>query len=293
MIYTLGEILLDIIIKPDGSSSAVPGGSMLNASVSMAKKGLDVAIISELGKDLTGRFISQFLKSNNIITDFVTYYPEKQTSLALAFLDNYAKPSYSFYKTYPQIRILHRKPVFKNGDILAFASFYSVDPAIRKEITEIAFSAKDNNTLIYYDPNIRHKKHLGDKSIIKSVKENFALADIIKGSDEDFTNIFGAGSPDFWYQQIKNFNAKAPVIITMGKKGSVAFVNNKEIKQKALKTEVISTVGAGDAFNAGIIYGIVKNNKKPLEITCDEWQDIIEHATVLATKVCSSIKNYI
>ncbi len=293
MIYTLGEILLDVIIQPDGTSAAVPGGSMLNASVTMVRKGADVALISELGKDLTGDFILRFLKTNGINTHFIHRYGRNQTSLALAFLDEQAKPNYSFYKTYPENRILNLPGRFTNSDILAMASFYSIDPAIRSQVRKLIQTAKQYQTTLFYDPNIRHKRHLKNIEITQAVEENLAFADIIKGSDEDFTNIFGKDTPEDWYRKIRQINPEAPVIITLGENGSMAFVNGKTIKQKAVKTKVVSTVGAGDAFDAGIISSLSKLNKPLSQIRHDEWKTILESASQLASVVCGSTKNYI
>jgi fructokinase len=59
---------------------------------------------------------------------------------------------------------------------------------------------------------------------------------------------------------------------------------------------VISTIGAGDSFNAGMVVNIIKNeitvdnlfNKSP-----DQWIDIMEYAVNFAADVCSSLDNYI
>jgi len=101
MVYTLGEVLLDIIFKPGGETVAIPGGAMLNSSISMARKNIPVSIISETGNDKTGKMIIDFLNKNNVNTTYITKYKKIKTSLALAFLDENAKPDYTFYKEYP------------------------------------------------------------------------------------------------------------------------------------------------------------------------------------------------
>jgi fructokinase len=57
MIYTLGESLLDIIFSSEDEIIARPGGSMLNTSVSLARCGKAVHLISELGDDKTAGII--------------------------------------------------------------------------------------------------------------------------------------------------------------------------------------------------------------------------------------------
>jgi len=100
MIYTLGETLLDIIINHNDAITATPGGAMLNVAVSLARRNSAVALISELGDDNVGAKVKRFLEKEGIDTTLLQFCKTAKTSLALAFLDEHAKPSYSFYKTY-------------------------------------------------------------------------------------------------------------------------------------------------------------------------------------------------
>ena len=178
MIYTLGEILLDIIIS-NNSTHAVAGGSILNVSVTLARKGFPVSIISETGDDKTSEFILNFLKENNIKTYYINKYQNNKTPLALAFLDDKGKPSYTFYKSYPEKRFLKKDIDFKSGDIFLFASFFSIDPAIREEVNTIVLKAKEAGCLIMYDPNIRHSKHLENIDVANNIIENITTWSII------------------------------------------------------------------------------------------------------------------
>ncbi len=293
MIYTLGEILLDIIIQDNNTTHAVAGGSVLNVSVTLVRKDVPVSIISETGDDKTSEFILNFLQENNINTSYITKYKNSKTPLALAFLDKEGKPSYTFYKSYPDKRILKKDMDFKSGDILLFASFYSVDTSIRPEVKKIITKAKKSGCLIMYDPNIRHSGHLQNPMVAENIIDNIKIADIIKGSDEDFLNIFGKGSTDFWFEKIKKINPAASIIITKGGKGSSALIENTVINTEAEKVDVKSTVGAGDAYSAGVISGIVKSSKEYKSFDINDWKKIIKEATEISAEVCGLNQNYI
>jgi fructokinase len=293
MVYALGEILLDIIFKKNGDTHAIPGGAMLNAAVSMAKKGTDVTLISEIGNDNTGNLIVSFLKENKIGTSLIHRYDTNNTSLALAFLDAQGKPDYTFYKTYPEQRILNKDLSFNEDDLFVFASFYSVDPAIRQDVLELIRKAKDNGILTIYDPNIRHKRHLTDPRVLGSIRENLSLAGWIKGSDEDFTNIFGQGDADRWISEMRKLNPDAPVIITFGEKGSRLYLKDLKLEQPARTVRVASTVGAGDAFSAGMIHGFLQTGKSVNNLTLSDWKTIMETATGLSAEVCGLNRNFI
>ena len=82
-------------------------------------------------------------------------------------------------------------------------------------------------------------------------------------------------------------------MITKGSKGSTAMLGSKIINKNAKQVNVKSTVGAGDAYSAGIISGIVKSNKAFKSLTANDWKIILEEATEISATVCSLNQNYI
>ncbi len=296
MVYTLGESLLDIIISSLNDVTARPGGAMLNAAVSLGRLNVSTALITELGDDHTSSQIISFLECNNVSTNFIKVYRDNNSSLALAFLDSHKKPIYTFIKNYPEDRRLGKIPEFSNRDILLFGSLYSLDKNIRKSLLSIVNSAQKKGVIVIYDPNIRNAHHLKDDELRVSLNENIRIADIIKGSDEDFTNIFGSTKYEVQISELRKLNKKAPIIITLGADGVVADINGKLITLPAIETTVLSTIGAGDAFNAGIIYalGQQKIQKENLHnLHSDLLEKILISGIKLSSMVCSSLDNYI
>jgi len=296
MVYTLGESLLDIIISSIDDAVVRPGGAMLNTAVSLGRSDIEVALITELGDDDTSNLITSFLKSNNVTLNFIKHYSNNTTSLALAFLDNNKKPKYTFIKNYPKIRELSVINNFTSDDILLFGSLYSIDKKIRQSILSIVNNALNNNATIIYDPNIRNAHHLEDVELMNSIIENIKLSDIIKGSDEDFTNIFGSSNPHKQISELRKINNKALIIITLGADGVIADFNDQTIKLPAIETNVVSTIGAGDAFNAGIIVALNKSKLKNEDIsklTTNIVENILKSGLHFSSKVCASLDNYL
>ena len=102
IVYALGETVLDIVSDGSLIMNAIPGGSVLNASVSLGRMGVIVSLISESGIDKAGEIIELFLKRNGVLTDCCIKHPHHKTPLALAFLDDEKKASYSFYYDIPE-----------------------------------------------------------------------------------------------------------------------------------------------------------------------------------------------
>jgi len=296
MVYTLGESLLDIILENLDKVTAKPGGSMLNATISLCRAGIPVSLITELGDDETGNLIMDFLQNNHVSTELVTRYKDSKTVLAIAILDKNKKPTYTFLKSYPKRRRLAPLPNFIRSDTLLFGSLYSLDPDLHPVLKTYVEAAKNAGALVIYDPNIRHPETLKNPILKKALMENLQWADIIKGSNEDYEAIFGNQEPEEQLKSVHNINQKAYVIMTAGKSGSLALYDNRFTRVKARETEVVSTIGAGDGFNAGIIAFLAKAGKNAREMIKAESlfrENLIKTGTDFASDVCSSEENYI
>ncbi|MBN1599638.1 MAG: carbohydrate kinase [Bacteroidales bacterium] len=293
-IYTIGETVLDILIKENQPFTAKAGGACLNTSVSLGRLNLPVYFIGEYGLDEVGNFIDNFLKDNNVSTEFVYRYYDGQSALALAFLNENNDASYDFYKIYPEKRLNIDFPHIHQDDIVLFGSFYAITPEVRKKLIHFIREAKKKKAIIIYDPNFR-KQHLHDLPNLKPmILENLSYATIVRGSHEDFSFIFGARDANDTYN---NFSDKPPCLLyTSFTKGvylrTLKYAQTFPVKKIATK----STIGAGDNFNAGIVYSLFKNNirfKDIPNLSIEVWSEIIQNAVEFATHVCERYDNYI
>lgn len=294
-IYAIGETVYDIIFKGGKPLTGTPGGAMLNSSVSLGRIGLPVCFISEIGKDDIGNTIMDFLKANNINTKSVYRYSEGNTALALAFLDEKEDAHYTFYKNYPEERLKIKFPKINENDIVLFGSFFAISSDVRKPLVRFLKSAKNAGAIIIYDPNFR-KPHKKDLPKLKGfISENIEFADIIRGSCFDFQLIFNTKNADDTFSKI-NESGKKVLIYTAGEK-EVYFRSEQHSFTMAVPgINVVSTVGAGDNFNAGIIYSlrklaIIKERLTGLKM--EEWKAILDSGITLGTIVCESPYNYI
>ena len=108
---------MDLIFKSDSDIIAKAGGSMLNLSVSIGRCGIDISLISELGDDIVGDKIVNFLRENKVDERYINRYYHNKSPLALAVLDENSVPTYSFYNPYYKYKIsqiivsFHRKGI--------------------------------------------------------------------------------------------------------------------------------------------------------------------------------------
>jgi fructokinase len=293
-IYGIGETVLDIIFKDGQPQAAKAGGSVLNSVVSMGRMGLPVSFISEYGQDDVGDLIDNFLKSNGVDPSSVHRFSDGSTALALAFLDHKNDARYTFYKDFPEKRLDIEFPHIKKDDIVQCGSFYAIWPEIREKFKKFIQTANENGALILYDPNFR-PTHLSELETLKPlVIENMKMATLLRGSDEDFRNIFGASSPDEAWRVVKEY-CKC-LVYTANIDGVYVRTTSFSGKFPVQKIKPVSTIGAGDNFNAGMLTSIYRNKISGDELHLigeKEWGKIITSAVDFATHVCMSYENYI
>jgi fructokinase len=293
-IYAIGESLLDIIFRDGLPQTAKAGGAMLNSAVSLGRVGLPVSFISEYGLDEIGTLIDSFLSENGVDTNYVHRFTNGNTALALAFLDERNDAHYSFYKNYPSKRLDIKFPEFTCEDILLCGSFYAIAPELRDKFIEMVYSAKNSHTIIIYDPNFR-KSHLNELEILTPlIIENMKNATLVRGSDEDFKNIFGTQNAEETWDVVKNYSGC--LVYTANVEGVYVRTASFAGKFSIEKIVPVSTIGAGDNFNAGMITSLYLNNIKSVDLITigrNEWQKIISTAVDFATNVCLSYDNYI
>jgi fructokinase len=293
-IYGIGETVLDIIFKDGQPQAAKAGGSVLNSVVSMGRMGLPVSFISEYGLDNVGDLIDKFLKDNGVNTSSVHRFKDGSTSLALAFLNEKNDASYTFYKDFPEKRLDIKFPEIKKDDIVQCGSFYAIWPEIRDKFKQFIKSAHDNGGFILYDPNFR-PTHVSELGTLKPlIIENMKMATLLRGSDEDFKNIFGANTPDEAWDIAKKYCKS--LVYTANVEGVYVRTLSFSGKFPVHKIKPVSTIGAGDNFNAGMLTSIYKNKIAGDQLHLigeKEWSRIITSAVDFATHVCMSYENYI
>jgi fructokinase len=267
---------------------------VLNSVVSIGRMDLPVSFISEYAQDDVGTLVDNFLKANGVDTSFVHRYLQGSTALALAFLNEKNDAHYTFYKDYPGKRLDIDFPVIEKDDIIQCGSFYAIWPEIREKFKKFINYSKSNGALILYDPNFR-MTHLSELDTHKPlIIENMQMASIVRGSDEDFKNIFGVNSADEAWLVVKNY-CKC-LVYTANVEGVYVRTTAFSGKFPVQKITPVSTIGAGDNFNAGMITSIYQNyimNDQLEKLNEQEWSKVISMAVAFATDVCMSYENYI
>ena len=304
-VFGIGETVLDIIFKGDQPIGAVPGGSVFNSIISLGRCGVQASFISETGNDRVGRRITSFLEANGVDASCVYVYPDSKSPISLAFLNERNDAKYLFYKDHPSDRIEFVTPEVSKDDIVLFGSYYAVNPVIRPQVHGFLEHARSRGAILYYDVNYRasHKNEV--VKLTSNILENLEMADVVRGSTEDFDVMFHKTDADAIYRsQIAFYTRK--FILTQGAQPVELRAEGDFRKQYPVAPlpvrgdgdgSPVSTIGAGDNFNAGFVYGLLRHNITRNDIdrglTEQQWDGLISSAQQFSANVCQSLDNYV
>lgn len=289
----IGETILDILFRDGQPQAAVPGGSVYNAVISLGRMGQNVTFISETGNDRVGEMILANMRENGVDTANVNVFPEGKSPVSLAFLNERNDAEYIFYKDYPRQRLEVNMPEISSEDIIMIGSYFAITPVLRDKVKELLDRAHDAGAIIYYDVNFRSTHANEAIKLMPTIIENFEYADILRGSTEDFQNMFRQPDADKVYSNHVGFYC--PNFICTDADGDVRLRTKHVCKDYPVTPlKAVSTIGAGDNFNAGVVYGLLKYRVRRAdlaELTEADWDAIIRCGMDFSADVCKSVSN--
>lgn len=293
----IGETVLDIIFRSGQPIGAFPGGSVFNGIISLGRSGVSTTFISEAGNDRVGDHIIRFLQDNGVDAANVNRFPESKSPISLAFLDDHNDAEYLFYKDHPHDQLDFVYPDIQPDDIVIFGSFYAVNPVIRPQVMGLLDYARSHGAILYYDVNFRAAHRNDVMKITPNLIENLEYADIVRGSFEDFDVIYRMQDPDKVYNAEISFYCKKFIYTHGARNVELRAEGGLKRNYPVIGTDTVSTIGAGDNFNAGFIYGMLKQNIRRADIerglTVEQWDQAIRDGLLFSAECCKGINNYV
>ncbi len=293
----IGETVLDIIFRDDQPVQAVPGGSVFNSLISLGRTGIKCTFISETGNDRVGRGIIRFLQDNGVDATSVNVYPSSKSPISLAFLNEQNDAEYIFYKDHPNDRLEFAYPQVDCDDVVLFGSYYAVNPVIRPQVQAFLEHARQRGAILYYDVNFRASHRDEVMKLTPNILENLEMADVVRGSSEDFQVLYRKSDPDQVYRTQIAFYTKK-FICTQGADPVELRAEGGLSKHYPVpSTRTVSTIGAGDNFNAGFVFGLLRygitRDMMERGLTEQQWDLCISCAQQFSADVCQRLDNYV
>jgi fructokinase len=242
----IGEALIDIVERSDGTSDEHVGGSPLNVAVGLSRLGREVDFLTHIGDDSAGRQIVEYVNAAGVqlVSGSQT---ATRTATARAVVGDDGSAEYVFDLDWqlsgtPPVA----PPLFVHTGSIAAVQ----DPgclAVAALVDAYRVSAT-----VTFDPNVRPAL-IADRELARTRIEHLVeLSDIVKVSEEDLHWLDPDRPPERVAQTWLGLGP-AIVAVTMGDHGAAAFCAAGEVQIPSRPVHVVDTVGAGDSFMAGLL----------------------------------------
>ncbi len=256
----VGEALVDLIPgESPGSYQAKPGGSPFNVAVGLARLGHRTTLMARLADNAFGRLLRAHATAEHIDLSHAPHASEP-TTLAVVGLGPGAQASYDFYLTGTAdwqwtdaelARLPRDTAVFHMGSLASWTP--PGDERIHAAATRLRRGEK---ILVSYDPNIRPAL-LGEPADARAlIERSVRVAHIVKASRDDVGWLYPGASLTQVSGRWLELGAVL-VVITDGPDGAHVFREGAaRAHRPGRQVRLVDTIGAGDAFTAGLLGGL-------------------------------------
>jgi fructokinase len=248
----VGEALIDVVRRSDGSGGEHPGGSPMNVAITLGRLGRRVDLLTWFGRDPRGDEILNHLGASRVnVLPGSDAAPS--TPVAIATVDDAGVATYEFDLTWqvsPGWEVETGDPV-----VVHTGSIAAVLPPGGADVLDL-LRAKHETSTVTYDPNLRPALMGSPNDVRPAVEALIATSDVVKVSDEDLAWLFPGEEPA---TVARDWLLLGPslVVVTHGGEGAYAITKSGEtVHVAAPKVQVADTVGAGDSFMGGLIDGL-------------------------------------
>jgi fructokinase len=294
LLTVIGEALSDLVpIGPPGEYRAHAGGSPFNVAVALARLGNRTALMARLGDHGFGRILRDAAAAEGIDLSAAARAAEP-TTLAVVSMDGPGHATYEFYLQGTadwqwSIAELRRRPA--DTAVLHFGSIASWTPPGSTRIDQLVREARARKgVLVSYDPNIRPAVLGAPTRGRQLVERSVRRAHLVKASREDLEWLYPSRSVHEIAHRWNELGA-ALVVVTGGADGAVAYREGADpLPRPGRKIRLVDTIGAGDAFTAGLLSGLVRRElhapERVAAISDAALSDTLDEAVLVSSLTC-------
>jgi fructokinase len=235
-----------------------PGGAPANVAVAVERLGHEAAFIGQVGEDPFGRYLAEVLHAEGVDLRGLKFTTQARTALAFVSLQPDGERSFAFYRNPSADMLMTAEDVnldvIDDGKIFHFGSITLIDEPVRSATLRAAQYAHSKGLLMSYDPNLRLSLWPNEAAARQGMLTGLAYAHIVKVNDEEVEFLTGSGDvSSLWREQIQI------IVVTHGAKGSTVYTRDQRSYQEGYPVDTVDTTGAGDAFVAGMLVGILEH----------------------------------
>lgn len=285
-ILAIGRSSIDLYSNDVGSPfpeitsfGAFVGGCPTNISVGTRRLGLRASLLTAIGDDPVGEFLLKFLNDESVETHYIVKKPGYRTSAVVLGIEPPDKFPLIYYRdNCADIELtiddVIASPIAESRAVLISGTGLSKEPS-RSATLYAAEHAKSMERQVFLDLDFRADQWHDPRAYGINIRSALRNIDIAIGTEEEIkaaslTDVSQVSVED---SQISNPNIEGDIdtaissilnagpralVVKRGSDGADIYLNDgKVIHAKPYPVEIYNTLGAGDAFASGFIYGIL------------------------------------
>ena len=273
-IFSLGEILWDIF--PEGKKI---GGAPANVVFYLSRLDENPVLVSRVGTDSLGEEALAVCQNCSLKTDFIQKDEVHCTGKVNVHLDGQGVPRFEIQDNVAWDFIEESPPLFlaiKEADAVYFGTLAQRHEKSRTTIRRLLEQTR-TDCLKVLDLNLRFPYF--DKELIEA---SLRMADVLKLNSDELaivSELFSLNGVELELLRtlLEKFSIKV-IGLTTGENGSILLSDEKEFRHPGYCISAVDTVGAGDAFTAALVHGLLSGL---------ELEEINDFANRLASLVCT------
>jgi sugar/nucleoside kinase (ribokinase family) len=233
------------------------GGCAANAAIALRILGEDVQVAGKVGSDISGDYIVSGLKQHGAGVDYIRRSRELPTSGTVIFtLQGEDRRYLHCIGANGEFSLEDVDLEFLRGmDVLYFGGYLATPAFTPDQLSKLFWEAKHRGLITVLDVVMPAEDSFG----IEDVAPVLPYTDYFLPNKDEAARLTGHSQEFAQAESLSSFNSECTVVITRGPRGPLAMRGNRVIDSPAFPVETVEESGAGDAFTAGLIKGILEN----------------------------------
>jgi len=235
------------------------GGSSANIAVGLARLGLRVGMISCLGKDALADYLLGFLRKEGVDIQFVRMVEGYNASLCLTEVSPPDRFPQVFYRhqaadTRVEVAPAERAYIQQARMFVTNGTSLSASPA-REATLDTLKTARQARLRTIFDVDYRASSWSSPEEAGRAARGALPCVDVVVGNEDELFVLTGERDPK---DQVRVVLAAGVTLLVrkLGAKGVEAHTRDQFFSALPYPSQVVSTIGAGDAFAAGFLYAL-------------------------------------
>ena len=274
----IGECMVELSGAPFSSLDQTFGGDVLNTAVYLARcagEAIDIRFVTAIGNDMLSLGMQHLWQKEGINTHWVMHDPARLPGLYFIQLTDSGERSFLYWRDqaaakyllqhedYPELkrRLAETEMIYLSGISLAI-----LNQEDRQALIDDLHYWKLEGVQIIFDSNYRPALWRDEAEATSAYQQLYALSDLLLVTDTDEANLWRDKNVEETRQRLMKLN-HGEIVIKMGALGCQYQARDRSISPctiPASKVEhVVDTTSAGDAFNAGLLCGLIRQQSLP------------------------------